>query len=273
MCGERETISRTRRAERVRVGACDASIRRMKLASLLAHASLALLLFASACQSTGTGEPAKRRYTLVFLVSGADKTERTKAETAALFRGHMGNIQRLADEGKLYVAGPFGHPIHDDTLRGLCVLATESSDEAHAWMSADPAVQADVMRVESGTFATNAPLARVVELDRAAKAAAANAGRERKMEESIRSYVMLLAQDAARAQSAIRASHAQDKLVFGGTLQSSPRAKYIAVFDAPDVAAAQALFGSSFAELGECELVPWKSADVLVELGAKTGTQ
>lgn len=245
----------------------------MKLASLLARASLALFLLTSACQSTGTGEPAARRYTLVFLVSGADKTERTKAETAALFRGHLGNIQRLADEGKLYIAGPFGHPIRDDALRGMCVLATESSDEARAWMSADPAVQADVMRVESGAFATNAPLARVVELDRGAKAAAASAGRERKMEESIRSYVMLLAHDAARAQSAIRASHAQDKLVFGGTLQSSPRAQYIAVFDTPDVAAAKALFGSSLSDLGPCELVPWKSADVLVELGAKTGTQ
>ena len=43
-------------------------------------------------------------------------------------KGHMDNINRLAAEGKLAVAGPFGK--NDKALRGLFILAVPTVDEA-----------------------------------------------------------------------------------------------------------------------------------------------
>lgn len=242
----------------------------MKLPHLLACAALALAL--TSCHIGPSKHDEAPRYTLLFLVATGDTTPRTKEEGAALMQGHMAQLTRLADEDKLLIAGPFGHPMRDDTLRGLCIFATESYDGARAWMAEDPTLKANVMRAEGGAFWSRAPLARVVQLDRAAKAEAAREGKELKLHDGIRGYALLLAKDKARAERAIRMTHAQDKLVFAGELQFSPRANYIAVLDAPDVEAAKQLFGGSFAELGDCEVVPWWSSKLLVELAPATAS-
>ncbi len=57
--------------------------------------------------SLGSDDYGMKSYVLVILKPGPkiidDKEERTR-----IFKGHMDNIKRLADEGKLVVAGPFG---------------------------------------------------------------------------------------------------------------------------------------------------------------------
>lgn len=242
----------------------------MHLPKLLACAALTLALAACHVGRSKPDEPP--RYTLLFLVATGDTTARTKEENAALMQGHLANLTRLADEDKLLIAGPFGHPMRDDTLRGLCIFATESYDGARAWMAEDPTLKANVMRAEGGAFWTRAPLVRLVQLDRAAKAEAARTGTVLRMQDGIRGYALLLAKDKARAERAIRMTHAHDKLVFAGDLQFSPRANYVAVLDAPDVEAAKQLFGGSFAELGDCEVVPWWSSKLLVELAPATAT-
>lgn len=50
-------------------------------------------------------------------------------------KGHMANINRLAKEGKLIVAGPFDGG-------GVFILNTTSTDEARLWLNTDPGVQA-----------------------------------------------------------------------------------------------------------------------------------
>jgi uncharacterized protein YciI len=44
----------------------------------------------------------------VFLNSRTDKAELPEAEVKKIMDGHMANINRLAKEGKLLSAGPFG---------------------------------------------------------------------------------------------------------------------------------------------------------------------
>lgn len=82
------------------------------------------------------------RYIFVFLNSRPDKTELPKEELDKLMEGHLGNIQRLAAEGKLLVAGPF------DGGGGIFIFNSNSMDTVKQWLSTDPGVQANRWRIE-----------------------------------------------------------------------------------------------------------------------------
>ena len=87
-------------------------------------------------------------YVLAMLQT-ADTTARPQNELKAVFDGHMKNIERLAEEGKLLVAGPFyGIEKVPGSWRGLFVLNTADTAEARLWVLSDPAVQAGVFRAE-----------------------------------------------------------------------------------------------------------------------------
>ncbi|HZN04236.1 MAG TPA: YciI family protein, partial [Candidatus Polarisedimenticolia bacterium] len=66
-------------------------------------------------------------------------------ERRAIQEGHLANIQRLADAGKLLLAGPF---TDGGELRGLFVFQVASLEEAKAMCDSDPAVKAGRLRVE-----------------------------------------------------------------------------------------------------------------------------
>jgi hypothetical protein len=55
----------------------------------------------------GADERGMRNYVLVILKTGPTRVPDGPARDE-VFKGHMANIQRLADAGKLVVAGPFG---------------------------------------------------------------------------------------------------------------------------------------------------------------------
>ena len=76
---------------------------------------------------------------LAFLVRGDKWTPEKTPQTEAIQKGHMANIQRLADLKKLVVAGPFGD---NGTLRGIFVFRVNSIEEARELAASDPAVQA-----------------------------------------------------------------------------------------------------------------------------------
>jgi uncharacterized protein YciI len=95
--------------------------------------------------SFGADEYGMKSYSFVILKSGAVKVE-DEQEKQKLMRGHLDNISRLADEGKLVVAGPFGK--NDLGYRGLFILTTPSTDEAREMLKTDPAIAAGVFDVE-----------------------------------------------------------------------------------------------------------------------------
>lgn len=82
------------------------------------------------------------KYTFVFLNTRDDKPELSKAEVDEIMKGHLANIQRLAKEGKLLVAGPF------DGGGGIFIFRGNSSDSVKQWMSADPGIKADRWKLE-----------------------------------------------------------------------------------------------------------------------------
>ena len=76
---------------------------------------------------------------LAFLTRGEKWTPEKTPATEEIQKGHMANINRLAEMKKLIAAGPFGD---NGLLRGIFVFRVGSLEEAKALTSTDPAVQA-----------------------------------------------------------------------------------------------------------------------------------
>lgn len=85
----------------------------------------------------GADEYGMRQYVLVILKSGPNKMPDGEARKA-MFAGHFANMGRLAEQGKLALAGPFGQ--NTDGWRGLFVMATADVEEARRWTETDPVI-------------------------------------------------------------------------------------------------------------------------------------
>lgn len=83
-----------------------------------------------------------KSYMFVALKTGANTTT-DKKYIDSCFTGHMGNIGRLVDEGKLIVAGPFGK--NNLTYRGLFIFNVATKEEAEALLKTDPAVNSGLL--------------------------------------------------------------------------------------------------------------------------------
>ena len=84
-------------------------------------------------------------YYVALLYRGPKWTPQETPETRAIQDGHMANIQRLAQEGKLLLAGPF---TDNGDLRGIFVFKVGSIEEAQELAAADPAVKAGRLRLD-----------------------------------------------------------------------------------------------------------------------------
>ena len=85
-----------------------------------------------------------RKYVMAFLKRGPNRAK-DPAEAKTLQAGHMANIQRMAKEGKLVVAGPF---LDTGEFRGIYVFNVETVAEAEALTKTDPAIQAGTLVME-----------------------------------------------------------------------------------------------------------------------------
>lgn len=100
-----------------------------------------------------------RQYVMAFLKSGPDRSQ-DSTTAANLQRAHLDNITRLAEEGKLVVAGPF---LDDGEVRGIYIFAVETVDEARALTESDPAIQAGRLVMELHPWYGSAALMKVNE--------------------------------------------------------------------------------------------------------------
>ncbi len=116
---------------------------------------------AELAQRYGADERGMRRYVLVVLKTGPTRMPDGEARTA-MFAGHMANIQRLAKEGKLSVAGPFMPS--DSGWRGLFIFAVESVEEAKALTETDPVIVNGAMVAEYHPWYGSAALMATAEL-------------------------------------------------------------------------------------------------------------
>ena len=82
----------------------------------------------------------------VFLNTNPDKEILSDEKAEAVQAAHMKNIDKLAEEGKLFAAGPF------DGGGGMLILHAESLVEAKNYLQSDPAVQANRFNTEVFSF-------------------------------------------------------------------------------------------------------------------------
>ena len=111
---------------------------------------------AKLAEKLGADDYGMKSYMLVILKTGSNKTT-DKAIKAELFKGHINNINRLVEDGKLIVAGPFGK--NDKAYRGLFILNVTTVEEAKLLLQTDPAIKANIFDVEMIPWYGSAALA------------------------------------------------------------------------------------------------------------------
>lgn len=102
-----------------------------------------------------------KKYVFCLLKTGSN-TKVTKEESKKLFEGHMTNINRLASEGKLTVAGPFMK--NDRNYRGIYIFNVDTIEEAQLLVSTDPAIQAKILEAELTVWYGSAALQETVKI-------------------------------------------------------------------------------------------------------------
>ena len=94
----------------------------------------------------GGNKNGMKNYVLAILKTGPNDGKFAGKVRDDTFSGHMANIGRLADEGKLAVAGPFGK--NDASFRGIFILNVATVEEAQKLVDTDPVVKAGIMVVD-----------------------------------------------------------------------------------------------------------------------------
>ena len=112
---------------------CNLSEKEMQTAVLLEEIAYDSLL----AQQYGADEYGMKKYVVAFLKRGPNRSK-DSTEAAQLQKAHLENINRLAKEGKLLLAGPF---FGDGELRGIYIFDVQSIDEAKKLTETDPAIQ------------------------------------------------------------------------------------------------------------------------------------
>ncbi len=104
----------------------------------------------------GGDEYGMKRFFFIILKTGTNTTA-DKGLVNEAFRGHMDNIDRLVQEGKLIVAGPLGK--NENNYRGIFILNNvESIEDAKALLETDLAIKNGLLDYEIFTWYGSAAL-------------------------------------------------------------------------------------------------------------------
>jgi uncharacterized protein YciI len=109
---------------------------------------------ADSAKAVGADDYGMRHYVLVVLKTGPTPMPPGK-ERDEMFKGHFANINRLAAEGKLALAGPFDGV---DGWRGLFILAVPDIEEARRLTATDPVISSGEMVAEYHKYYGSAAL-------------------------------------------------------------------------------------------------------------------
>ncbi len=115
---------------------------------------------AALAEACGADEYGMRQYVMAFLKRGPNR-DRDSLAAANLQRAHLDNIGKLAEAGKLSLAGPF---LDDGELRGIYIFNVTTLEEAKALTETDPAIQAGSLVLELHPWYGSAALMKVNEL-------------------------------------------------------------------------------------------------------------
>lgn len=95
-------------------------------------------------KQSGADKYGMKSYVMAFLKAGPNR-DLDSVTAAKLQRAHLDNIFKLADAGKLVVAGPF---MDDTDLKGIYIFNVSTIDEAKKLTESDPAIKAGSLIME-----------------------------------------------------------------------------------------------------------------------------
>lgn len=108
----------------------------------------------------GADQYGMKAYVIAFLKRGPNRPT-DSIHAAELQRAHLDNIGKLAEEGKLVLAGPF---FGNDSLRGIYVFNVSTIEEAKQLTQTDPAIQYGSLVMELKQWYGSAALMEVNEI-------------------------------------------------------------------------------------------------------------
>jgi uncharacterized protein YciI len=116
----------------------------MKKLALLLLTLFPVLIVAAQNNTAPKPEDQIRQYWLVLLSKGPNRNQ-DSATTAKIQTAHLNNINRLYNEGKIKVAGPFGK---NDKYQGLFIFDCPTKEEVEKLLQTDEAVSSGRLNVE-----------------------------------------------------------------------------------------------------------------------------
>lgn len=93
----------------------------------------------------GADDFGMKKYIFVLLKTGTNTTQ-DKAFIKTCFSGHMENINKLVEDKKLIVAGPFVR--NENGVRGLFIMDVSTIEQAKELLLGDPAVKENLLAAE-----------------------------------------------------------------------------------------------------------------------------
>ena len=107
-------------------------------------------------EKLGGDDYGMKSYFLVILKTGMNTTT-DRDLIAQSFRGHLDNIQKMTEEGKIVVAGPLGK--NENSYRGIFILNNiDSEEDARELLLTDPAIENGLLDFEIFTWYGSAAL-------------------------------------------------------------------------------------------------------------------
>ena len=108
----------------------------------------------------GADKYGMKKYVIAFLKTGKTQiTDTAKLEQIQM--AHLKNIMKLADEGKMVLAGPF---LDNTSLEGIFIFNVSTVEEAKKLTETDPAIQAGVLEMELHPWYGSAAVMEVVRI-------------------------------------------------------------------------------------------------------------
>ena len=116
--------------------------------------------YAELAKKFGADDYGMKQYVFVILKTGTAKID-DEEKKKKLLTGHMENINRLADAGKLVLAGPF---MEGGNMRGLFIFNVTTIEEAKELVKTDPAIREGLFDVEFTKWYGSAALMNIGDL-------------------------------------------------------------------------------------------------------------
>jgi uncharacterized protein YciI len=115
---------------------------------------------AALAKKLGADEYGMKQYVMAFLKDGPNRIT-DSVKRADLQRAHLKNIIRLANEGKLLIAGPF---LDGKEVEGIFIFNVATIEEAKALTETDPAIKAGSLVMELRPWYGSAALVEVLSI-------------------------------------------------------------------------------------------------------------